>query len=193
MRGGGLVAAAVLPCWRMGLTDRQQVFGRLCVQGMPPAEAYKQAYGRGDMAVEAVRKVAWRLAQKQEVKDYMDALRRAAEMGAVLDRQRRMVLLSRGALACFDAGDVADMVRCIAELNRMDGTYVPERQEVSIVGDFAALMGELARNGGVALQGLMAGAACAGVLPNGRVGGRGWAMRNPPVMGCNPRRAYKTQ
>lgn len=132
----------------MALNDRQRVFARLLVQGVPQAEAYRRAFDCSGRSVATVCSNACRLAKNADVLRLVAQLRREADGCAVLDRQRRLELLSSKALDCYEAGEVADMVRCIAELNRMDGAYVPERKEVQVLGCFAAIMGELGKNGG---------------------------------------------
>lgn len=128
-----------------GLNDRQREFARLVACGMSKAEAYRKAFSRSDMGDAAAYKAGGRLSKKAEVVEFLDSLRRQADTRAVLDRQSRMELLSSSARNCSEAGDVQNMVRCIAELNRMDGAYAPEERRVEMQGGFGALMEVVAR------------------------------------------------
>ena len=55
-----------------------------------------------------------------------------------------MRMLSGSASLCHEAGEVQDMVRCIAELNKMDGAYEPEKVDVKVEGlTVAAVLAEV--------------------------------------------------
>lgn len=57
------------------------------------------------------------------------------------DRAERMRMLWGMACESRAAGNVADAVRCLGELNRMDGAYEPERVQVHQVSHtFAHLL-----------------------------------------------------
>lgn len=127
------------------LNDKQREFARLLAGGMSKADAYRKAFSRSDMTDAAAYKAGGRLSKKAEVVEFLDSLRHQSDIKAVIDRQRRMEMLSRTAQDCHEAGDVKNMVRCITELNKMDGAYEPEVTKVEVNGGFAALMDVVAR------------------------------------------------
>lgn len=106
-------------------------FARLLAAGCGQSEAYRKAFHCDGQSAAAVRSCAWRLAKNADVLEFVAQLRRKADRSALLDRQRRMELLSSAALGCSEAGDVANLVRCVAELNKMDGAYEPLKQELT--------------------------------------------------------------
>lgn len=127
------------------LTDRQREFCRLVVGGLSKAEAYRKAFKRPDMSQDAAYKAGGRLSKKEEVCAFLDTLRHEADSEAVLTREERMTMLSNMARQSERAGNVADAVRSIKELNKMDGAYEPEKVQVQQVSHtFAHLMDGLA-------------------------------------------------
>lgn len=110
------------------LSEQQREFCRLVVRGLPGSEAYRKAYGCGEKSAESG---ASRLLRNAKVQEEIARLRSAADRRAVMDRQERMERLSKAAEDCQREGKYGDMVRNIAELNRMDGAYEPEKLEVS--------------------------------------------------------------
>ena len=113
------------------LTEKQREFCRLVVTGSTKAEAYRKAFNRNDMTMDAARQAGNRLSRKAHVSAFCDTLRHEADSEAVLSRQERMTMLSNMARQSERAGNVADAVRSIKELNLMDGAYEPEKLEVS--------------------------------------------------------------
>ncbi len=113
------------------LNDRQREFARLLATGMKQASAYRQAFDCEGMPPSTVASNASRLAKNADIQQYLANLRREADTPAILDRQQRMVILSQMTLKAMDAGNVREAVACIAELNRMDGAYAPEKVQVS--------------------------------------------------------------
>lgn len=76
-------------------------------------------------------------------------LSRRRDARAVGDKAERMEMLWRMARDCEQAGNVGDAVRAIAELNKMDGAYEPERVQVAAVScSFESLMEGLVGGGG---------------------------------------------
>ena len=58
--------------------------------------------------------------------------------------RRWMVILSRMICRCEEAGNVSGLVRCIAELNRMDGVYEAWKVEAKTErSDFLWIMREI--------------------------------------------------
>lgn len=112
-----------------GLTDKQREFCRLVVAGHGKAAAYRQAFGsRNDRSAATA---AARLMKNVKVQEEINKLRGVRDENAVLSRRERMLMLTRMASESHRAGHVADAVRCIQELNKMDGAYEPEKVEVS--------------------------------------------------------------
>lgn len=110
------------------LNEQQREFCRLVVRGLPGSEAYRKAYGCGEKSAESG---ASRLLRNAKVQEELSRLRGCADRRAVMDRQERMERLSKAAEDCQREGKYGDMVRNIAELNKMDGAYEPEKLEVS--------------------------------------------------------------
>lgn len=111
------------------LNEQQCEFCRLVVRGLSGTAAYMKAYpGCGEKSAESG---ASRLLRSAKVQEEIARLRSSADRRAVMDRQERMERLSQAAEVCQREGRYGEMVRQIAELNRMDGAYEPERVEVS--------------------------------------------------------------
>ncbi|MGN0869474.1 MAG: terminase small subunit [Akkermansia sp.] len=139
--GGGRVMA--------DLNERQMDFCRLVARGLPATRAYAQAFGCSPASAASS---ASRLLRCDKVREFLSNLsmaamqqaavaQREADDCAVGDKVRRMQMLWRMAQDACDAGEVADAVRCIAELNRMDGAYEPERVQVAQIScSFESLM-----------------------------------------------------
>lgn len=87
-------------------------------------------------------------AEVNRLREEARRLCRERDARAVGDRVERMELLWRLACAAEAEGNVGDAVRCVAELNRMDGAYEPERVQVAAVAfSFEGLMDGLAGGG----------------------------------------------
>ena len=110
------------------MNEQQSEFCRLVVRGVSGTAAYMKAYGCGEKSAESG---ASRLLRNAKVQEEIARLRSAADRRAVMDRQERMERLSKAAEDCQREGRYGEMQRAIAELNRMDGAYEPERVEVS--------------------------------------------------------------
>lgn len=137
------------------LSDQQREFCRLVARGLSGREAYAQAFGcAAGSAGSAASRMLKRVYIREEINRLSAAAREIARQRdavAVGDRVERMQMLWQMARDARDAGEVADAVRCIAELNRMDGCYEPERVQVAAVScSFDAIMeGLLGRPGNV--------------------------------------------
>ena len=137
------------------LSDQQREFCRLVASGLSGRAAYAQAFG---CAAASAGAAASRMLKRVYIREEINRLSAAArelsrqrDAEAVGDRAQRMRMLWQMARDARDAGEVADAVRCIAELNRMDGSYEPERVQVAAVScSFDAIMeGLLGRQGNV--------------------------------------------
>lgn len=114
-----------------GLTDKQREFARLLVTGVAQAEAYRKAFGANKKSEAAIRSCASRLAKNANVVQFCDILRHDCDVSAIASRQERMEWLTARMRECAAGGDIRGGVACIAELNKMDGAYEPEKLEVS--------------------------------------------------------------
>ncbi len=117
------------------LTQKQKNFARLIFQGSNQRDAYIKAYNT-TYAVSTVDVNASLLRSKHKVKAYLDALNKRAESPIVLTKQQRMERLS------FIASEENEgkfgfqrqpNISAIAEINKMDGAYPPER--LAVLGD----------------------------------------------------------
>lgn len=135
------------------LTEQQREFCRLVAKGMCGRQAYAAAYGC-DLASAASS--ASRMLKRDnitaEINRLTAATREAAqernagrERKVIGDKMDRMEMLWRMAQDSEEAGNVGDAVKCVAELNRMDGAYEPEQVQVEAVAlSFDSIMEGLA-------------------------------------------------
>lgn len=114
------------------LTAAQQEWCRLVVQGVSKGDAYRKAFDKNGASAAAVSKAANRLSNNAGILSYLSELRGQADRKAILSREERMRMLSSSASLCQEGGQVQDMVRCIAELNKMDGAYEPEKVAMEV-------------------------------------------------------------
>ena len=127
------------------LTEQQREFCRLIARGQSGRAAYAAAFGCSEGSAASA---ASRLLRRDYIRAEIDRLSAAArelsrqrDARAVGDKAERMEMLWRMARDCEQAGNVGDAVRCIAELNRLDGAYEPERVQVAAVTcSFESLM-----------------------------------------------------
>lgn len=114
------------------LTAAQEEWCRLVVQGVSKGDAYRKAFNKSGASAAAVSKAAARLSHNEGILSYLSVLRGQADRRAVLSREERMRMLSSSASLCHEGGQVNEMVRCIAELNKMDGAYEAEKVQVEV-------------------------------------------------------------
>ena len=114
------------------LTEAQREWCRLVVQGVSKGDAYRKAFNKNGASAAAVSKAANRLSNNAGILSYLSELRGQADRKAILSREERMRMLSSSASLCQEGGQVQDMVRCIAELNKMDGAYEPEKVAMEV-------------------------------------------------------------
>lgn len=135
------------------LSDQQREFCRLVAAGKCGRQAYAEAYGcELKSAAAAASRLLKRDYIQAELNRLMAAQREAArernavrEQKLIGDKGDRMEMLWRMARDSEGAGNVADAVRCVAELNKMDGAYEPEQVQVQAVAlSFDSLMEGLA-------------------------------------------------
>lgn len=148
------------------LTEKQKEFARGVFEGLSQRDAYKRAYDCTSKKDKTVDELASRLARNAKVKGYLAELNKEVERSAVLSKQERMEWLSdvvRTPIAKVDEysslcqsfsvtesefGSTTKVVMpsklsAIAELNKMDGAYEPERIEVKSEFSFGSLLRDL--------------------------------------------------
>ena len=112
--------------------------------------AYAEAYGVEESRSAAT--CASRLLKKAEIQAELNrltaeakALSRSRDKEAIGSKAARMEMLWRMAQDSEAVGNVNEAVRCVAELNKMDGAYEPEQVQVQAVElSFDSLMEGLA-------------------------------------------------
>ena len=130
------------------LSEQQREFCRMVARGMSGRQAYAEAYG---CELKSAAAAASRLLKRDYIQAELNRLTaaarelsRARDVQAIGDKAERMEMLWRMARDSEEAGNVADAVRCVAELNRMDGAYEPEQVQVQAVAlSFESLMENL--------------------------------------------------
>jgi len=131
------------------LSEQQREFCRRVAKGMCGRQAYAEAYG---CDLRSAAAAASRLLKRDYIQAELNRLTaaarelsRARDAQAIGDKAERMEMLWRMARDCEEAGNVGDAVRCVAELNKMDGAYEPEQVQVQAVAlSFESLMENLA-------------------------------------------------
>lgn len=113
------------------MSENEKEFVRLLVSGMKRSDAYKQAFNRHDLDSTTASKYASRVVKKCEIREQVVKLNEGLDKAVVASKQERMEALSSTMRGCKRSGDVNGMVKCIAELNKMDGAYEAERVELS--------------------------------------------------------------
>lgn len=116
------------------ITERQREFARLVAKGEKQGEAYRKAFNCMGQSEAAVRSNASRLAKNDNILRLIEELRERADGEAVMRRHERMVWLSRKVLEATggEPAEVANGIRAIQELNRMDGAYAAEKVEAKV-------------------------------------------------------------
>lgn len=128
----------------MTLTESHRTFCRLVVEGTAPKEAYKQTFTASERAAGPC---ASRLMSRPEIQLELEKLRAPlyseAELHAIWPKNTRMAKLQKWAEEASAAGRYEAAVRCIAELNKLDGAYTPEKIELDLPNTFDTLMQDL--------------------------------------------------
>lgn len=145
------------------VTEKKKEFARLLVEvKMSKADAYRKAYKRKDLSNDAANKAAYRLSKDDVVLRMIDELNKQLDKSAVLTRQQRMEWLSRVVTTPIGNVDSASdlcqevsmdetgakfkmpsKIAAIAELNKMDGAYTPQKMEVDAGENFITLLSSL--------------------------------------------------
>lgn len=123
---------------------QREHFARLVAQGTEPAEAYKIANHKPNASRRAALQGSEKWMKEKNARMKLEELTAAADRSAIMTREERMRELTRrieALRASDDPRSIKAAVACIAELNRMDGSYAPAQVEVrhDAVAEFAAL------------------------------------------------------
>ena len=108
------------------LTEKQEAFVRLLLEGQTQAQAYRGAYDAAGMSDESVYKEASRLARRAEVKKRLEALRQELQDSAIASVRERLILLTD-----IIRGDrtAADKLKAVDLMNKMTGAYNLKTEE----------------------------------------------------------------
>lgn len=102
------------------LTAKQEKYVQNLVKGMSQREAYKNSYNASNMKDETIDSNACRLfADSKILTRYNELIERTAKK-TIISVQERMELLTKIA----QEEDVADRMKAVDLLNKMDGVYV---------------------------------------------------------------------
>jgi hypothetical protein len=109
----------------MKLTAKQERFALYCFQDLPQREAYIKAGYSSNMLPSTIDENASRLARKSKIVARITELRQQVVDKSIMDvTERKQVLTLIGRFG----GKVA--IPAIAELNKMDGSYAPEKHAI---------------------------------------------------------------
>jgi phage terminase small subunit len=113
------------------MNDRQQKFAELVFSGRPAGRAYEEAgYSqRGALADASASRL---MTGNEMVKAHLAKLREAAEGQSVSTYKERLEILARIAIK-QEHTDPRISIAAVTELNRMTGSYEPERHELEII------------------------------------------------------------
>lgn len=133
------------------LNERQREFCRLVVSGVSQRQAYAQAF---ECKLDSAGQCATKLMKRAYIQEEVSRLRELAKdrerkrdvraiERAIWSKHERMVRIQEWAELCAEAGKIAEALRCVQELNKMDGAYEQEvvnLQDVLGVGAVVAAL-----------------------------------------------------
>ena len=137
------------------LNEQQREFCRLVVSGISQRKAYAQAF---KCQIESAGQSATKLMKKAYVQEEISHLRekahererkrdeRAIER-AIWSKHERMVKIQEWAEESAAVGKIAEALRCVQELNKMDGAYEQEVVNLSEVLGVGAVVAALQAQG----------------------------------------------
>ena len=137
------------------LNEQQREFCRLVVSGISQRKAYAQAF---KCQIESAGQSATKLMKKAYVQEEISRLRekahererkrdeRAIER-AIWSKHERMVKIQEWAEESAAVGKIAEALRCVQELNKMDGAYEQEVVNLSEVLGVGAVVAALQAQG----------------------------------------------
>jgi hypothetical protein len=127
------------------LTDKQMEYCRLVAIGRTGMEAYMEAYGVTNK--KSASTGSNKLMNDERIKEELERLNKKARamhekrvyngMWSKLDRMQRLQGWAEDAAG---EGKYGDAIRAVAEINRMDGAYEPDKVQVGLTGTFSAVM-----------------------------------------------------
>lgn len=115
---------------RKKLTEKQREFARLIALGRKKSDAYHESYDCKGKSEGAVRAAASRLAKRKDITNLVRYFREKALRPSVMPRERRIALLREQAKELEKGDDIHGFLRIIDLLNRTEGSYERQRQEV---------------------------------------------------------------
>ena len=129
------------------LTEQHREFCRLVVSGVSQRRAYMQVFEcKPDSAGACATKLMRKAYIQEEVSRLRERVRdreRKRDDKVIWSKVERLAQLQGWAVQCAEAGEFATAVRCVAEMNKMDGAYEPEQVEVSGALGVAAVVNAL--------------------------------------------------
>ena len=116
------------------ITERQREFARRIAKGEKQGAAYLKAFNCKGESKAAVRSNASRLAKNDNIRRLIEELRERADGEAVMSVRQRREWLSRLVKEATggEPAEVANGIRAVQELNRMDGAYAAEKVEAKV-------------------------------------------------------------
>lgn len=135
------------------LVEKHKAFARLLFEGkLSKLEAYRKVFRSKKLKDESAQQAASRLSKSVKVRQYIDELNAKLDKKTILTKKERMEWLSElivtptgkvdsDSKLCQeyrvdDAGNVIckmpSKIAAIAELNKMDGAYEPEKVETKV-------------------------------------------------------------
>lgn len=120
---------------RNTLTDKERIFALAVADGKTQYEAYQIAYDTNTERRNTVDKNASLIANKPEVKEYIEELRTRKENANIYadinDINKRFNLIWDRIAACQAKGDDNGIARYMDIINKMTGTYVNINKDIS--------------------------------------------------------------
>ena len=108
------------------LTEKQEKFIRLLLQGHSQAQAYRGAYDAAGMSDETVYKEASRLAGRAAVRKRLEQLRKELEDAAIANARERLELLTQ---IIRGERPVGDKLKAVDLMNKMTGAYAQKQED----------------------------------------------------------------
>ena len=116
------------------LTAKQEKFSQCVASGMTQADAYREAFGQGNMTDKTIIEKASKLMATDNVQTRVDELRKVTITEAVISIEKRKELLTRW---IFEEESNSAM-KAMEILNKMDGVYVT-KSDVNLKGEVSHL------------------------------------------------------
>ena len=137
------------------LTEQHREFCRLVVSGISQRKAYAQAFG---CQLESAGQSATKLMKRAYIQEELGRLREKSQecerkrderaiKRAIWTKHERMVKIQEWAEESAAAGKIAEALRCVQELNQMEGAYEQEVVNLSDVLGVGAVVAALQAQG----------------------------------------------